>query len=252
MGNQRGGKTHPGPWPKPKPNSNSRPDELPTLPPVANNVSMDDLLREYKVENPIVFVNEPSYADYDDDEDVMAQLIATDRSSHHGVSLSETSSSSEDDEPATDPSVISASDSGSNHVSRGYARPHVLAPCQTRQKAYVYLNEKKKNRSSSLAVRNPSCAKSKEEQSEGVDECPHNAKFNRAWSSFSSNDATTLDVATQAVLGEEREERKVEREALESKIAALEKAQVDTTNEFRQMFASHRDELTQSRISGSN
>ncbi|GAA0138283.1 hypothetical protein LIER_34911 [Lithospermum erythrorhizon] len=74
---------------------------------------MDDLLRECEVANPIVFVNEP-YAN--DDEDVIVQFIATDRSSHHNDSLSGTSSS-EDDEPATDPSVISASDSGSNHVS---------------------------------------------------------------------------------------------------------------------------------------
>ncbi|GAA0167121.1 hypothetical protein LIER_40315 [Lithospermum erythrorhizon] len=67
-------------------------------------------------------------------------------------------------------------------------------------------------------------------------------------SSFSSNDSTTLDVVTQAVLAKEREDRQVEREALEAKISALEKAQIDTTNEFWQIFASLRDELTQSRI----
>ncbi|GAA0154304.1 hypothetical protein LIER_43271 [Lithospermum erythrorhizon] len=138
MGNQRGGKAHPRPWPKPKTNSNSRLDELPILPPIAKDVSIDNLLRDCEDANSMVF--EP-YADYGDDLDVMEQLIPTDHSSHHGASLFETSSSSEDDEPTTDPSVFSASDSGSNHVSRGHARPHVLGPGQTRPKEYVYLNE---------------------------------------------------------------------------------------------------------------
>ncbi|GAA0139776.1 hypothetical protein LIER_01257 [Lithospermum erythrorhizon] len=71
-------------------------------------------------------------------------------------------------------------------------------------------------------------------------------------SSFSSNDTTTLDLATQAVLAKEREDRKVEREALESKIAALEKAQVDSSNEFWEIFANLQNELTQSHLSGSN
>ncbi|GAA0185730.1 hypothetical protein LIER_33018 [Lithospermum erythrorhizon] len=71
-------------------------------------------------------------------------------------------------------------------------------------------------------------------------------------SSFDSNDATTLDLVTQTVLAKEGEDRRIEQEALESKIAALEKSQVDANNEFWQMFANLREELMQSRISGSN
>ncbi|GAA0163390.1 hypothetical protein LIER_19272 [Lithospermum erythrorhizon] len=71
-------------------------------------------------------------------------------------------------------------------------------------------------------------------------------------SSFDSNDTTTLELTTQTVLAKEREDRRVEREALESKIAGLKKSQVDANNEFGQMFANLREELTQSRISGSN
>ncbi|GAA0159911.1 hypothetical protein LIER_38943 [Lithospermum erythrorhizon] len=45
-------------------------------------------------------------------------------------------------------------------------------------------------------------------------------------SSFSSNDAITLDLATQAVLAKEKKTGNV----------AFEKAQVDSTNEFLEMF----------------
>ncbi|GAA0153896.1 hypothetical protein LIER_37763 [Lithospermum erythrorhizon] len=101
MEDQKGGKAHPVPYPKPI--TNSRPVELLALPPVA-------------------------------------QFIAPDDASHLGAFTFETSSS-EDDEATTDPSVINASDFGSNHVSPGHARPHVLAPRQTCPKTYIHLNE---------------------------------------------------------------------------------------------------------------
>ncbi|GAA0165528.1 hypothetical protein LIER_20911 [Lithospermum erythrorhizon] len=281
MGLRRGGKAYPGPSLKNKTKcTNVRTNHvvnyapLLTLPPLTNDTSIDDLLRECHDANAEVFVDNL----YANDEDVMTPFLVPDGSSHHGAFASETSSS-EDDEQATAPSVISASTSNGNHVSRGHARPHILAP---------YLNElvgdeisgwflpeirfewqtcwpkwKNVNEDEEKIGVLPSpfeillAQNRKKNKLTRVDEGIHNASFNRAWEKSLmlfkiSNDTTTLDLATQVVLPKEREERKVEREALESKIVALKKAQVDSTNELREMVANLRNELTQSRLRGSN
>ncbi|GAA0172909.1 hypothetical protein LIER_43936 [Lithospermum erythrorhizon] len=105
-GNKRGGKAHPGPWPKNRTSSTNASTNhvvnvapLLTLHPVVNDTSMHDLLRECEDANPEVFVNNL----YVDEEDVMAQFLAPDGSSHHGASASETSSSEDDEPDCNDP-----------------------------------------------------------------------------------------------------------------------------------------------------
>ncbi|GAA0142451.1 hypothetical protein LIER_35572 [Lithospermum erythrorhizon] len=122
MGNKRGGKSHPRPYPLfqsprryPKFQPKTRPAEIVTLPLVANETSIENMLRECADANPILF-DRKLYADAD--EDVMVQFTAPDDSNHHGDKSASETSSSEDNEPTTDPSVISASDSANNHVSR--------------------------------------------------------------------------------------------------------------------------------------
>ncbi|GAA0148312.1 hypothetical protein LIER_07790 [Lithospermum erythrorhizon] len=114
------------------------------LPPLINNSSMEELLRDCEQANPPAFINR---GDIDEKAQLPTKLDVHSIGASHHVE-GDCSSSSKDEasgelpiHPTTDlaNSRVCVPSGAVIQVPRGHAKPHSLNPGQNRPKAYVYM-----------------------------------------------------------------------------------------------------------------